>query len=369
MTRPRALSLLILLSALPAAAGPMTPTLADHLGALAAQPVALGPEMAGLARSIGLDARSPLSTALAGAVAAHLPEGFDRDLSAALAANDPAALSRLAAVLDEARASASPDVDNVVRGYVGALKDDVAKNDFTRARLRRTAAALAPLSSWGGDVREQAEAVSRLADAATLDAARRWAKGLASDIEAQAEPEGVIVPVSARDAHGVYSEYATAGREAYAYGIAQALRGDLEGVELRTEPDTGAAMIYGRLGQVLLATAGPKPNGEGVTLTWSGPKKTLPDGSSAPVWDGKVVDIRLSLAQAGWDVNQIGPLRYQIGKRSIEVRDAVVKALRGGLRLAGRPNEAIQPRKRKIEYSKDPEQPAVIRLELSAPAR
>lgn len=352
-------------AALPAAAGPMTPSFADHLGALAAAPVALGPEMAGLARSIGLDARSPLSAALAGAVAAHLPEGFDKDLSAALAAGDAPALSRLAAVLDEAKAAAGPDVDNVVRGYVGALKEDVAKNDFTRARLRRAAAALASLASWGGAVADQAEAVSRLASAATLDAARAWAKGLAFD--EQAEPEGAIVPVSAREAHGVYSEYATAGREAYAYGIAQALQGDLENVQMRSDPDTGATMIYGRLPHVLLATAGPRPNGEGVTLTWSGPKKTLPDGSSAPVWNGRVVDVRLSLAQAGWDVNQIGPLRYQVGKRSMEVRDAVVKALRGNLRLAGRPNEGIQPKKRKVEYSKDAEQPAVLRLDLSDP--
>ncbi len=378
MIPPRSLAAALLLAAsfcVPAAAALKTASFGDNLAALGAQPgLELSPEIGGVARTIGADPSSPLSASLAQALGEQLPQDFNARLAAALAAGDRAALSELAAALEAGKDAAQPGIENVAAGYLSAIKEDVKRGDFTRKRLRRAAAALAPLAIWGPLAEKASREMSEISNAATLQAARRWAQGLEVG-RAVEEEKAVETPVSARDAHALVNEYASAGSEANVYSIGSALQTELEWTDLKTGEDARNRVLYDRKTNLPVATLGITGNDDGVTVTWAGAMASRRDGSSAPVFNGRVLDLALALAQRGWDVNQIGPLRYRIAKRSIEPRLAVVKALRSGLRLAGPVNEAVTPRKTPLHkrqdqntsspiYSVDPEQPALVRLNL-----
>lgn len=360
------LALGILFVSLPAlAAGPKAVTVADDLGALAAQPaLAMSPELAALTRSISLDPASDLSNALAQAVTAKLPESFARELRAAVASGDQQRLGRLTAQLESAKAATAPGIEDAVVTFVTELKARVAENDFTRGRLRASASAVAPLAAWGKVVARQAELLGELSNAATLDVARRWASGL-SRTRAAEEPEAVAVPVTAQEAHAAVSEYAELGRTVYTHTVGGILVSELKGTSSRSEPDAGSVTVFAKADQAIIATVGPKGDGDGVTLSWSGPTASRPDGSTAAVWKGHIVDVALDLAQRGWDVEQIGPLRWHIAKRSIAPGEAVAKALRGGLRLAAPPNRLMRPaEKRRPLYTVDADAPTVVRLTI-----
>lgn len=366
------------MAATAAAAGPEAAKLSDSLAALAAQPtLSLSPELGGLARAISVDPTSDFSQILAFAVASQLPDGFDRELGAALASGDQAALAEAVARLEqEARPKRRDDglmvgmgvgVERAVAGLRGSLQAEINKGDYTRrnlrARLRVAASALAPLAIWSETAKRQAEIFGELANAATLETAKRWAKGLPLEPDSEWS-EAVAVPVTAAEAHERIVEGASEAREANLYSIVRALHGVVEDSRERSAGDFITMELASNRDDAVVASLRLQGDGDGVTLSWSGPVASLPDGSSSPLWKGKMLDIPLALAQRGWDVDRIGPLRYHVHKQSIEPRVAVAKALRIGLRLAGQPNPGIKRVQRSPEYSVDPGQPGIVRLKI-----